>query len=122
MRNPNTLNELFGCHSALGRNYPKPVPERRLEPNRSRVAVDYHLAWFNVRQLGAVECETAFLLQGILAPALTGWQRPYLLDGGGERQDRYPGCPLAVQGCDGVTPAKSIESFLHHISDHGRRP
>ena len=50
MRNPNTLNELFGCHSALGRNYPKPVPERRLEPNRSRVAVDYHLAWFNVRR------------------------------------------------------------------------
>ena len=27
-----------------------PVPERRLEPNRSRVAVDYHLAWFNVRR------------------------------------------------------------------------
>ena len=50
MRNPNTLNELFGCHSALGRNYPKPVPERRLEPNRSRMTVDDYSSGLNVRR------------------------------------------------------------------------
>ena len=51
VRNPNTLNELFGCHSALGRNYPKPAPERRLEPNRSRVSAVFVLPQVTVAHL-----------------------------------------------------------------------
>jgi hypothetical protein len=50
LRSHHTLNELFNRYSVLGRNNPKPMPKRRLEPHRSRMAMDNHLAWLNVRR------------------------------------------------------------------------